>query len=99
MFDVNNVKSFETLDNWRDEFLLQANPREPDSFPFIVMGNKIDIEESKRQVRENEACGVQKEEGEFNLLGLSETGLGMVSTKRRHSCISYSIECPPFKIF
>jgi len=50
VYDVNNMKSFETLDNWRDEFLVQASPKHPESFPFIVLGNKIDLEESKRQV-------------------------------------------------
>jgi Ras-related protein Rab-7A len=50
VYDVNNVKSFETLDSWRDEFLLQASPRDPDNFPFVVLGNKVDLEESKRQV-------------------------------------------------
>ncbi|ANB10985.1 Rab family GTPase YPT7 [Sugiyamaella lignohabitans] len=50
MYDVNNAKSFEALENWRDEFLIQANPRDPDSFPFVVIGNKIDVEDSKRAV-------------------------------------------------
>ena len=50
-FDVNNSKSFENLDIWREEFLVQASPRDPDNFPFVVLGNKIDMEESKRQVR------------------------------------------------
>ncbi|KAI5298180.1 hypothetical protein KEM56_004264, partial [Ascosphaera pollenicola] len=34
VYDVNNAKSFETLESWRDEFLVQANPRDPESFPF-----------------------------------------------------------------
>ncbi|KAI8473487.1 MAG: GTP-binding protein YPTC5 [Monoraphidium minutum] len=42
VYDVNAAKSFESLDNWRDEFLLQAQPRDPENFPFIVLGNKID---------------------------------------------------------
>ncbi|CAG8683940.1 208_t:CDS:2, partial [Dentiscutata heterogama] len=50
MFDVNNAKSFETLDSWRDEFLIQASPRDSENFPFVVLGNKIDLEESKRMV-------------------------------------------------
>lgn len=50
MYDVNNTKSFEALNAWRDEFLVQANPADPDSFPFVVIGNKIDVEESKRTV-------------------------------------------------
>ena len=48
MYDVNNAKSFESLEGWREEFLIHANPRNPDNFPFVVLGNKIDKEE--RQV-------------------------------------------------
>jgi len=44
VFDVNVAKSFENLDTWRDEFLIQAGPRDPDNFPFVVLGNKIDLE-------------------------------------------------------
>jgi len=50
VYDVNNGKSFETLDSWRDEFLIQASPRDPENFPFVVLGNKIDVEESRRMV-------------------------------------------------
>lgn len=48
---MNSSKSFETLDSWRDEFLIQASPHDPENFPFVVLGNKIDVEEGKRQVR------------------------------------------------
>ena len=51
VYDVNSSKSFETLDSWRDEFLIQASPHDPENFPFVVLGNKIDMEENKRQVR------------------------------------------------
>ena len=37
VYDVNNSKSFDTLDSWRDEFLIQASPRDPDSFPFVSL--------------------------------------------------------------
>ncbi|KAL8305408.1 hypothetical protein RB598_002794 [Gaeumannomyces tritici] len=50
VYDVNNSKSFDALDSWRDEFLIQASPRDPDNFPFVVLGNKIDVEESKRVI-------------------------------------------------
>ena len=50
VYDVNSSKSFETLDSWRDEFLIQASPHDPENFPFVVLGNKIDMEENKRQV-------------------------------------------------
>jgi len=55
VYDVSNPKSFETLDSWRDEFLIQASPHDPDNFPFVVLGNKIDVEESKRAVSQKRA--------------------------------------------
>jgi len=55
VYDVNSSKSFETLDSWRDEFLIQASPRDPENFPFVVLGNKIDMEENKRQVTQKRA--------------------------------------------
>ena len=42
VYDVNVAKTFENLDSWRDEFLIQAGPRDPENFPFVVLGNKID---------------------------------------------------------
>ena len=50
VYDVNNAKSFDMLDSWRDEFLIQASPNFPEAFPFVVLGNKVDVEESKRAV-------------------------------------------------
>lgn len=44
VYDVTTANSFKTLDSWRDEFLIQASPRDPENFPFIVIGNKIDLE-------------------------------------------------------
>ncbi|KAG0222498.1 small GTPase superfamily [Mortierella sp. GBAus27b] len=55
VYDVNNAKSFETLESWREEFLIQASPRGPENFPFVVIGNKIDMEESKRMISQKRA--------------------------------------------
>lgn len=44
VFDVVQPKTFDNLDSWRDEFLIQAGPRDPDNFPFVVLGNKVDID-------------------------------------------------------
>jgi Ras-related protein Rab-7A len=41
VYDVNNSKSFDTLDSWRDEFLIQASPRDPESFPFVSPPNSV----------------------------------------------------------
>lgn len=84
VYDVNDAKTFDDLDNWRDEFLIQvgastpmrraqsgglchrsqgrhtgnahacpptqAQPRDPESFPFVVLGNKVDVEQGQRRV-------------------------------------------------
>ena len=55
VFDVNNSKSFETIDSWKDEFLIQANPRDVANFPFILIGNKVDQDQSKRMVSQKRA--------------------------------------------
>ncbi|CAM9270778.1 unnamed protein product [Discosporangium mesarthrocarpum] len=51
VFDITNPKSFEQLESWREEFLIQAAPRDPDNFPFIVIGNKVDREAERRVSR------------------------------------------------
>jgi Ras-related protein Rab-7A len=51
-FDLTDPKTFETIDTWRTEFLSQLNPKDPDNFPFVVIGNKAD-KESERKVPES----------------------------------------------
>ncbi|KAK9142573.1 hypothetical protein Syun_011973 [Stephania yunnanensis] len=56
VYDVNVMKSFENLNNWREEFLIQANPSDLENFPFVVLGNKIDVDGgSSRMVSEKKA--------------------------------------------
>jgi Ras-related protein Rab-7A len=52
VFDLTDPKSFETIENWRSEFLRHLNPTDPDSFPFVLIGNKCD-KESERKVLES----------------------------------------------
>jgi len=47
VYDVNVAQTFEHLDSWREEFLIQAAPRDPEKFPFVVLGNKIDLEHQR----------------------------------------------------
>lgn len=35
--------------------MIQANPTDPENFPFVVLGNKIDVEDSKRQITSKRA--------------------------------------------
>ncbi|EXJ75144.1 Ras-like protein Rab7 [Cladophialophora psammophila CBS 110553] len=65
VYDVNSAKSFETLDSWRDEFLIQASPRDPESFPFVVLGNKIDLGEDRRMVSQKRAHAYCQSRGQM----------------------------------
>ncbi|PSK33413.1 hypothetical protein C7M61_005291 [Candidozyma pseudohaemuli] len=47
-YDVTNEKSLNNLASWKDEFLVQLNVLNPQDFPFIIIGNKIDVDESRR---------------------------------------------------
>ncbi|CAF4782324.1 ras-related protein Rab-7a [Pieris napi] len=44
VFDVTAPNTFKSLESWRDEFLIQASPRDPDHFPFVILGNKVDLD-------------------------------------------------------
>ncbi|MED6193114.1 hypothetical protein PIB30_015999 [Stylosanthes scabra] len=44
VYDVNVMKSFENLNHRREEFLIQASPSDPEKLPFVVLGNKIDVD-------------------------------------------------------
>jgi len=48
VYDVNVLKTFENLDSWKQEFTTQAalGPH-PETFPFVVIGNKIDLENQR----------------------------------------------------
>ncbi|KAK6118418.1 hypothetical protein DH2020_047835 [Rehmannia glutinosa] len=51
VYDVNVLKSFETLQNWHEEFLKQVDPANPETFPFVLIGNKVDIDGGNSRVR------------------------------------------------
>uniref|UniRef100_A0A804UGX8 Ras-related protein Rab7 n=2 Tax=Zea mays TaxID=4577 RepID=A0A804UGX8_MAIZE len=50
VYDVNSMKSFDNLHNWREEFLIQASPSDPDNFPFVLLGNKVDVDGGNSRV-------------------------------------------------
>ncbi|XP_070159000.1 ras-related protein Rab-9A isoform X4 [Polyergus mexicanus] len=54
-YAVDDRTSFKNLTLWRSEFLKYADVQEDSSFPFIVVGNKVDVAESEKQVSTEEA--------------------------------------------
>ena len=60
VYDITADKSFDKLSNWKNEFLSQANPSDPENFCFVVIGNKVD-KESERRVSKAKATQWCKE--------------------------------------
>ncbi|AQZ10258.1 YPT7 (YML001W) [Zygosaccharomyces parabailii] len=67
VYDVTNAKSFENIKTWRDEFLVHANVLSPETFPFVILGNKVDVEEPKKMVTVKSAQELAKSLGNVPL--------------------------------
>ncbi|MEQ2307358.1 Ras- protein Rab-9A, partial [Ameca splendens] len=59
-FSLDDGQSFQNLSNWKKEFAYYADIKDPDSFPFVVLGNKLDVpdrqvsgEDARQWCREN----------------------------------------------
>jgi len=48
VYDITEPASFEALDGWRDQFLREASPDEPEKFPFVLVGAKLDLEAERK---------------------------------------------------
>ena len=46
VFDLTVKDSFESIDNWREKFLNTLGPNDPESFSFILVGNKSDMKDN-----------------------------------------------------
>jgi Ras-related protein Rab-7A len=63
VYDITDRASFQALESWRNEFLNQAGPSNPNQFPFIVIGNKVDLE-TTRAVQRSDVSNWCKSKGE-----------------------------------
>ncbi|CAD8153638.1 unnamed protein product [Paramecium octaurelia] len=70
VYDITNPKSFDSLDSWRDEFLMQGQPKDPEHFPFVVLGNKLD-KATERKVQESKAQQWCKSHGNIQFFEVS----------------------------
>ncbi|CAN8232517.1 unnamed protein product [Cochlearia groenlandica] len=50
VYDVNVLQTFKSLDKWHDEFIKEVNPSTSGKFPFVLVGNKIDVKEGHSRV-------------------------------------------------
>ena len=61
---MTNPASFDALDKWKDGFIENAGPDDPKSFPFVLIGNKVD-RESDRKVASAKATAWCKENNDM----------------------------------
>ena len=52
VYDITNSWSFDNIPNWKNSFLQKSMVSMPESFPFMVIGNKIDNEEDRNVEKE-----------------------------------------------
>jgi len=77
VFDVNQDKTFESINTWKEEFLIKAAVDNAESFPFIVLGNKIDLE-GKREVSKKKALKYCEDNGALEFFEVSaKQGVGV----------------------
>uniref|UniRef100_A0A3P8NYC5 small monomeric GTPase n=1 Tax=Astatotilapia calliptera TaxID=8154 RepID=A0A3P8NYC5_ASTCA len=55
-FSVDDNQSFLNLGNWKKEFIYYADVKEPEKFPFVVLGNKVDVTERQVSTEEAQQC-------------------------------------------
>jgi len=56
VFDLTDPKSFESIEKLRIIFSNSLNPKNPDSFPFVLIGNKFDKERKVDPKKIEEYC-------------------------------------------
>merc|ERR1712154_757130 len=48
VYDITDENSFKQIDSWKRKFVSQANIDNPRRYPFLLLGNKTDLEGSRR---------------------------------------------------
>ena len=60
VFDLTDPESFKKLDRWKKDFSKHGNINDVENFPFVVVGNKSDLENERKvdRLRAMEWCKV-----------------------------------------
>ena len=52
VFDITNRESFSNLQKWRESCQEHSQAKDPEQFPFLLIGNKLDRERDRRVTTE-----------------------------------------------
>ena len=48
VFDICDSKTFDSIAKWKEDFLSQISTKDPEKFPFVLIGNKSDKEPERK---------------------------------------------------
>lgn len=98
VFDLSNSDSLTNAASWLEEFLLQAAPPVPSAFPFVLLGNKVDLMRSRgaayEHIRERALawCATHHRVPFFETSALENIGIDQAMTALARSALHYH-EC------
>lgn len=71
VYDLTNTWSFENIPNWKASFLQKSMVTSPEDFPFMVIGNKLDLEDESRAIGSATAKEWCQKNGELDFIETS----------------------------
>ncbi|EEB17857.1 rab9 and, putative [Pediculus humanus corporis] len=71
VFSFDDRESFENIEKWKNEFVHYADIKDPANFPFVIIGNKVDLVDEQRQISTEEAVSWCKNNGNLPYLETS----------------------------
>ena len=93
-YAIDDPQSFQNIAMWKKEFLYYADVKDPEHFPFVVLGNKSDLS-SERKVNIDEAAAWCEQNGKIPHFETSakdavNVDLAFVAAIRRMAVLSQS---------
>jgi len=85
VYDVSDAGSFTKLETWRKAFIDAADVKDPRDFPFVVLGNKADLEASKQVVQQAAVQAWCEKHGNIPSFLVSAAPSGAAPRARAHS--------------
>ena len=74
VYDVSEATSFQKLEQWRNAFITAADIANPKTFPFVVLGNKADLEVAKQVVLPSAVAAWAASKGDIPTFQVRERG-------------------------
>jgi len=65
VYDVSEAASFQKLETWRNTFIQSADIKDARDFPFVVLGNKSDLESAKHAVLPSQVSAWTSSKGDI----------------------------------